>query len=327
MKPLRRIVLVTPALADANNGNWQTARRWARMLAKAYRVRLATGWTSGDEDVLVALHARRSGASLARWKAARPDAPAVLVLTGTDLYRDIVDDATAQGAIAQADRLVVLNALGADALPAALRAKVDVVLQSTAARRAVDKTTLRLRSLTVGHLRDEKSPGTLFDAVRLLADRADLFIDHVGTALDARLGAQALALATTHPHYRWLDGRPHAETRTRIQRAHVLVHPSRLEGGAHVVIEAVRSGTPVLASRIDGNVGLLGADYAGYFPVGDAVALADRLRRLRDDPAMLPLLQRQCAARSAAFDPATESATLHALVARALHSSSSRVTP
>ena len=34
------IALVTPALATANNGNWQTAQRWARMLAGDYEVRL-----------------------------------------------------------------------------------------------------------------------------------------------------------------------------------------------------------------------------------------------------------------------------------------------
>jgi glycosyltransferase involved in cell wall biosynthesis len=50
----------------------------------------------------------------------------------------------------------------------------------------------------------------------------------------------------------------------------VLVHASRIEGGAHVIAEAVRSGTPVIASRIEGNVGMLGADYAGYFECNDA---------------------------------------------------------
>ena len=39
-------------------------------------------------------------------------------------------------------------------------------------------------------------------------------------------------------------------------------------------MEAVRSGTPVVASRIDGNIGMLGQDYAGYFEWGDAAALA-----------------------------------------------------
>ena len=318
-----RIVLVTPALADANNGNWQTAQRWARMLSRAYRVRLAKDWQhgDGDDDLLIALHARRSAPSIARWKSVRPAAPAVVVLTGTDLYRDIVDDPAAQLSLAQADRLVVLNALGANALPAACRGKVDVVLQSASCRRPAVKSPRRLRAVTVGHLREEKSPLTLFDAVRLLADRDDLHFDHIGDALDDDLGTQARALTTACPRYRWLGGRPHAETRTRIQRAHVLIHPSRIEGGAHVVIEAVRSGTVVIASAIDGNVGLLGDDYAGTFAVGDAAALAAVVVGLRDDPAMLPLLQRQCAARAAAFDPAHEAATLQALIARALHSS------
>jgi len=327
VNPLSRIVLVTPALADANNGNWQTAQRWARMLRKAYRVRVATEWTGGDDDLLIALHARRSAASVARWKAARPGAPVIVVLTGTDLYRDIASDAGAQAALVAANRLVVLNALGANALPMPLRPKVDVVLQSTPARRVLAKSPQLLRALAVGHLRDEKSPRTLFDAVRLLAARDDLRVDHVGAALDETLGTEARALMAVCPHYRWLGGLPHGDARARIQRAHVLVHPSRIEGGAHVVIESIRSGTAVLASRIDGNVGLLGDDYAGYFPVGDAGALADILVRLRDDPAMLPLLQHQCAARSGAFDPTIEAAALKALIARAMPLSSFRARP
>ena len=35
-----QLLIVTPALRDANNGNWQTAARWARLLAADYRVRL-----------------------------------------------------------------------------------------------------------------------------------------------------------------------------------------------------------------------------------------------------------------------------------------------
>jgi len=41
-----------------------------------------------------------------------------------------------------------------------------------------------------------------------------------------------------------------------------------------VIIEALASGTPVLASRIDGNLGLLGDDYAGVFEPGEATGLA-----------------------------------------------------
>ncbi len=308
-------MIVTPALAAANNGNWHTARRWAGMLSAAYRVRLATGWAQGDEALMIALHARRSADAVARWRAARPAAPLVLVLTGTDLYRDIAVDASAQASLQAADRLVVLNELGAAALPAALRSKACVVLQSCASRRPAEKTSRHLRALMVGHLRDEKSPQTVFEAARRLWARRDILIDHVGAALDPALGTLADATMRQCPTYRWLGPLPPAATRRRIQAAHVLVHPSRIEGGAHVVIEAVRSGTPVLASRIDGNVGLLGEGYDGYFPPGDAARMAILLERLRAAPAMLTHLQAQCRVREPLFDPAREAACLHEMLA------------
>jgi len=309
------IVIVTPALADANNGNWQTAHRWARMLQPAYRVRLAAQWMGGDEALMIALHARRSAVSVAAWRDAQPHRPLLLTLTGTDLYRDIETDASAQRSLALADTLVVLNELGAQRLPAAWRPKCAVVLQSCAARRTLPKTPRHLRALMVGHLRDEKDPRTYFRAAQRLAGRHDILLDHVGGALDPALGAEAGALAAAQSNYRWLKAVPHSAACRRIQAAHVLVHASRMEGGAHVVIEAIRSGTPVLASRIDGNVGLLGADYGGLFDVGDDAALATLLARARDDPDMLPALQRQTASRAALFAPEAERAALHRLVA------------
>jgi putative glycosyltransferase (TIGR04348 family) len=240
------------------------------------------------------------------------------VLTGTDLYRDIADDASARASLQAADRLIVLNQLGAASLPEGLQPKTRVVLQSCAARQTLPKTPQHLRALMVGHLRAEKSPQTYFDAARLLAGHPDILLDHIGAALDPALGMLATSVMAENPRYRWLGGLAHGVTRQRIQAAHVLVHPSRMEGGAHVVIEAVRSGTPVLASRIDGNVGLLGASYDGYFTLGDAPALATLLQRLRDEPAMLDHLQRQCDERAPLFDPARESATLHALIGELL---------
>jgi glycosyltransferase involved in cell wall biosynthesis len=209
---------------------------------------------------------------------------------------------------------VVLNEHGIADLPAEHRAKGVVCLQSAPRRARLGKTELRLRALMVGHLREEKSPQTFFDAAQRLAGRDDIVLDHVGAALDPALGVQARALARSHPHYRWLGALPHGKTRARIQRAHVLVHASRIEGGAHVVIEAVTSGTPVLASRIAGNLGLLGDDYHGVFEAGDAGGLAALLQRCRDDPAMLPDLRSQCDARAAAFEPARERAVLLNLV-------------
>ena len=309
------IVIVTPALADANNGNWQTAHRWAGMLAPAYRVSLAAQWQGGDEDLLIALHARRSAPTVEAWRQAHPARPLLLVLTGTDLYRDIAHDAAAQASLASADALVVLNELGPQRLPAVHRAKCHVVLQSCGLRRTLAKTAHHLRVLMVGHLRDEKDPLTYLRAALRLAGRSDIRFDHIGAALDPALGAQAAALAASQPSYRWLGSLPHAVARRRIQAAHVLVHASRMEGGANVVIEALRSGTPVIASRIDGNLGLLGHGYTGQFEVGDDAALAALLQQARDDPAMLPGLQRQCALRAPLFAPKAEAATLQRIVA------------
>jgi putative glycosyltransferase (TIGR04348 family) len=313
-----RICLVTPALASANNGNWQTASRWSRMLAADYRVRLMAEWDGRDDDLMIALHARRSAASIAAWRRQLAPRPLVLALTGTDLYRDINTDEAAQRSLTLADKLVVLQELAPQALPPEHRAKAVVCLQSCSAWKPHEKTRRHLRAIAVGHLREEKSPETLMAAAELLRERRDILIDHVGAPLDESLARAARELMARQPRYRWLGGLPHAVTRARIQRAHVLVHMSRMEGGAHVVMEALRSGTPVLASRVDGNIGMLGQRYPATFECGDARGLASWLERLRDDEAMLPHLERAAAERAPLFEPARERQTLRALIASLL---------
>lgn len=314
-------MIVTPALAAANNGNWQTARRWQGFLAPLYPTRLVGSWPderSEDDSIMIALHARRSADSIAAWHERHGSAGLAVVLTGTDLYRDIGTDDKARHSLALAQALVVLQPLGARSLPEAHRAKVRTVIQSAPSRRRIDKTDRQLRALMVGHLRAEKSPETLFAAARMLAGHDGIRIDHVGAALDPSLGAAAEATMAACQNYRWLGGLPHEQTRRRIQRAHVLIHASLMEGGAHVVIESVTSGTPLLASRIDGNVGLLGDDYGGYFEHGDAAALAGLLEECRatqpDDDGLLNRLVAQSRARAPLFLPETERAAVRRLV-------------
>lgn len=310
-------MIVTPALADANNGNWQSARRWQRFLSPLYPTRLVKAWPDAQaaaDDVMIALHARRSADSIAAWHKKHGSNRLALVLTGTDLYRDIETDAAAQRSLELARYLVVLQELGAGRLPEQVKSKARTIFQSAPARKTLDKPTRRLRALMVGHLREEKSPGTLFAAARLLRSHRDIFIDHIGNALDPALGEAAQATMAECPNYRWLGGLPHAETRRRIQRAHVLVHCSRMEGGAHVVHEAIVSGTPVLASRIDGNVGMLGTDYAGYFDWNDASGLARLLAACRESPDFLEQLRQQTSVRARLFVPAAECSAVRKLV-------------
>jgi len=317
---MKTLCLVTPALAAANNGNWQTARRWAQMLCDDYRVRVTDRWDGGNDDLLLALHARRSAASVAAYAAAFPRRPLLLALTGTDLYRDIHVDAHAQRSLVLAWRLIVLHEAAPADLPAELRAKAEVCFQSTRQLPPWPKTPRHLRALMVGHLRDEKWPQTLWAAAARLQHRPDIRIDHIGAPLDPALGAAARACAAAFSGYRWLDGRPHADTLRRIRQAHVLVHTSRMEGGAHVVMEAMCRGTPVLVSRIPGNLGMVSADYPGVFEPGDDKGLATLLQRARDEPAMLPKLTAACDARAHLFDPAHERATLRRIVRQTLES-------
>jgi putative glycosyltransferase (TIGR04348 family) len=319
------VVIVSPALAAANNGNWQTARRWATHLRARHAVRITDHWpdakAAGDQ-VLMALHARRSAAAVQAWSQAHGRRGLGLALTGTDLYQDLAQDPLARRSVDLAAALVVLQDQAAQALPEAVRGKARLIYQSTTTRRPLPKGSRELRVAVVGHLREVKRPDTVFAAARLLAPQDGIRIDHYGDA-DAGWSARAREVQAACPHYRWHGAVPHAQARLAIQRAHLLVHPSRLEGGAHVVMEAVCSGTPVLASRVPGNLGMLGADYAGYFELGDAAALARQLQQLRCEqlagpdvprPAVLERLRAQCEARAPLFSPEAEQAALLRLV-------------
>ena len=254
---------------------------------------------------MIALHARRSADSIHAWARSYPDKPLIVVLTGTDLYRDIQHDAAAQKSLALASHLVVLQEAGLQALPEPWRSKARVIFQSAPALRPAPKPGQHFRAVMVGHLRDEKDPLTFMQAAVQVQDQ-HIYFDQIGDALKPEFAERAEETHQQNPHYRWLGGLPRAATRQRIKRAHVLVNCSVMEGGAHVVLEAVQSATPVLASRISGNVGMLGADYAGYFPVGDAGALAALVRRCAAEPEFLALLQSQCSRRAPLFAPDAE---------------------
>ncbi len=286
MKPVQ-VTIVTPAPPTSRKGNGVTARRWAHLLRElGQRVRVEQEYRGEACDVLVALHARKSYESVARFRAAHPDRPLVVALTGTDLYGDIRGDALAQQSLAWATRLVTLQPAGVEELPASLRGKVRVIYQSCVAppgphvpRRGVFDVCV------LGHLRAVKDPFRTAAAVRLLPPSSRIRVLHLGGIIDAEMEQQARDEMAANPRYRWLGDLPRWRALRVLARSRLLSLTSIMEGGANVVTEAIACGVPVVSSRIGGSIGLLGEEYPGYFPVGNTEALAALLHRAETDAA------------------------------------------
>jgi len=267
-------------------------------------------------DVLVALHARRSFASIARWRRDRPGAPVVVALTGTDIYRDLPASRRARDSIAWATRLVVLQERAVDELSPAERRKTRVIVQSAdLVRRRGTKAGGRLRVCVLGHLRPEKDPFRAAMAVRRLPRESRVEVVHAGAALTAAMERRALRESARNSRWRWIGDVPRTRALRLLAESDVMVLSSRMEGGAGVLSEALALGVPVIASRVPGIVGVLGGDHPGLFAVGDAAALARLLRRAETDATFVATLARAGAARAHLVRPARERAAWRRLLA------------
>ncbi len=310
-KKTPRVVLITPALAAQKNGNWQTARRWSQFLNDHADMHISTEWDGTAADLMIALHARRSAASIHDFTG--QGRPCVVVLTGTDLYRDIQTDASAQKSLELATRLIVLQSAGIGELSPGLREKTQTIYQSAPSLKPKARRRRTFDLLLVGHLRAEKDPMTALRALRRLRDPT-LRLLHAGDSKAEALRIEFMHAAAADNRVRTLGPLEHAATRQLISRGSLMLLPSIMEGGANVLIEAVTSGTPVLASKISGSIGMLGEDYPGFFPVGDDAALAALIEQSRNDPAFLAQLLEASQRRAYLFEPAREAAAVRGLL-------------
>lgn len=286
-----RICLYVPALAPRASGNTVTGLRFVRMF-RALGHDVSVGAEVTECDVFVALNAYRSAEAVQAFRDAHPTAPLIVVLTGTDLYRYLREDAApVHATLAAADVLIGFHDLVARDVPEEVRSRVRVILEGTDLPHISRSARVGPLSVAViGHLRDEKDPLRSALAVRALPQDVSIEVHHYGAAYTNTWEHAARAEMANNPRYRWHGELEAASLRAVYRRSHLVVQSSRIEGGSNVVSEAVASGLPIIATSIPGNVGVLGESYGGYFEMGDTEGLREILLRAYEDRSYLPAL-------------------------------------
>jgi putative glycosyltransferase (TIGR04348 family) len=310
-----RVGVITPSPRGSRSGNRITALRWSQRLRElGHAPFVQQHWNGRDCDLLVALHARKSAASVLAFGARHPDRPMALLLAGTDVYPEFRPDAATLAALQAAARIVALQPQARAVLPPGLRDRVRVIVQSAPECAPRPKVAGAFQAAVVAHLRPVKDPLLPAQAARALPPDSRVQVVLIGGALDPGLAAAAAAEARANPRFAWLGELPRRSTLERIAESRCLLLPSRGEGGANVLSEAIAAGLPVLATAIPGSTGILGADHPGLFPVGDAEALTALLHRTETDATFRAALEQRSRALQPLVRPAREREDWRALL-------------
>jgi putative glycosyltransferase (TIGR04348 family) len=289
--------------------------RWQDFLERlGYEVVVTESWSGEDASMLIALHAYRSHSSIMAFHEHYPDRPIILVLTGTDLYRDMADHIEVLRSMEVADQLIVLQSSALDSIPEHLRDKVRVIYQSVRVDIPDEVPSADFQVTVIGHLREEKDPFCIARSLPLIPLNSQISVLHLGMAMNEQMERTAKAYSDTLERYQWIGEISHADTLNALAQSRLMVISSRMEGGAHVVSEAIALGVPVIASDIPGNRGLLGGDYLGYYPAGDEAELASLLYRAETMLDFYSALKKQIDIRKDLVSPEREMQSIQELM-------------
>ncbi|MEE2642052.1 MAG: glycosyltransferase [Planctomycetota bacterium] len=300
-----KIRIITPVEKNSNRGNEITALRWEGILRTlGHQVGVSHGRTCSDRlDLLIAIHATRCHPFLRGYRDLFPQAPVVVCLSGTDLHGALERPGDSCGmdsddngrrrertleSLAIADRIVLLEPEGQKKVPDEFQSKCRVVFQSAAeVENRQTPPSDRFQVSVIGHLREVKDPFRTAMAARQLPSHSRVSILHVGAALNAEMKEAAMRESVSNRFYTWLGKKSHRETMEILTSSHLTVLSSFHEGAPSVISEAVMNRVPLLSSRMDASIGLLGSDYPGLFEAGNTVVLAALLERCEFQPDFL----------------------------------------
>jgi glycosyltransferase involved in cell wall biosynthesis len=302
-----KVIVTTPYARESLQGNTIAAKRLVSILRDAGLDAsvVSKGESVGKADVLIALHARKSAHFIDDFLVSSPRGKVIVYLTGTDLYDEIPSGCgICVHSMERADALTVSQEASLKSVPAKYRSKAVVAHKSIELPKDFSQELVADEGgsklfICVGHLRAVKQPFMAVEALQGLDESVRLVL--LGDAVDEVSGGVARRWQSEDARFEWLGGLSHVEALKWMQRSLVTINTSLVEGGANSVGESIVLGVPVLASKIEGNVGMLGEDYGGYFGVDSKEELADLMRRVLHDEDFLETLLKQVKARGEFF--------------------------
>ena len=307
------VLIYSPFPHQTGQGNSVTADRTELILHKAGFSVLSEGGSYSGEDArcLVALNARRSAGVVAEFDKLHPGRQVIVIVTGSDINHPEMEEGESETrrTMARAHALVMLHQTDLERLPGDLQQKAVCIFPSVRLPDGMQHQPAqgdRFEAIMAGNLRLVKNPQLAVEAARLLGDDSPVYINSYGDAT-GELAIEMNKSSAEVAHFQWCGKVGHAELLNKMARAHVLLNTSLFEGGANAICEAATIGLPVVASDIQGNVGMLGEDYPGLFPGGDARALADLLQRCAGSASFYADLKQWVKQRAALFDFTAES--------------------
>lgn len=301
-----KICVASPYPLSELKGNSVTTERIVEILREAgFEARGSHGFDGFPADALISLHAKKGAQAVVDYRKVCPKGKRIVLLTGTDIYDDF-PKGLGLVSLEAADHIAITHEESLPMIPERFHEKVVIVpssLEMPPVKAAPKHPPFSPFVISVvGHLRPVKRPFLTIEAVAKHPEW-DVEVWQLGEALDEESAATARTWVEKDSRYRWFGGLPREEGLRRCADSSLSVNSSILEGGANAVLEAMTMGVPMLASRIPGNIGLLGNDYPGFF---DGEEIEGKLAEILAKPKELNRWTEAAAARLPIFSRKNE---------------------
>lgn len=303
-----KIGIFYPESEANSSGNQITASRWAGFLEElGHDIELDTKYEGGSFHLAICLNVLKTADIASAIRHSCPSAVLCIAITGTDLHSNSQDQSKSIATLKKADAIIAINPASIEILPNDLREKTQLIYQSAikADQRPPAKDQ-NFNVLMLSHLRPEKDPLRLIEALKLLPKELPIRVKHYGAGLDKELAEVATKETQENFRYEWLGEIPYEDALLEISAADLLVLTSKVEGAPSVLSEALVADIPIVASDIPSMKGLLGAGYPGLFQVGDSKSLAQVLQKTVENAAFYQSLRMLTAGLSPKFQPIAE---------------------